>query len=208
MLFSVPDGMEEFDMQPNGIRMVPALALGLAILSTGAPAGAAITILGGGLARDCYLSAETKRDTGNALATCDRALSEEPLSRRDRAATLVNRGIIHMQARDLDRAIADYDLAIRSDPRIGEAHVNRGIALLHRGGRDQEAIAALSKGLAMNPSRPEVAYYSRAVAHELAGNTRAAYEDYQAAAALKPDWADPVEQLKRFSVERKPVGRG
>jgi tetratricopeptide (TPR) repeat protein len=198
--------MEEHDMHPISIRMASALALGLATLA--APASAAVSIMGGGFARDCYQAAEGKRDTGTSLAICNRAIEEEALSRRDRAATLVNRGIIHMQARDLDRAIADYDLAIRSDPRIAEAHVNRGIALLHRGGRDQDAIEALSKGLSMNPARPEVAYYSRAVAHELAGNNRAAYEDYQAAAALKPDWADPVEQLKRFSVERRPVGRG
>ncbi len=195
-------------MRSFGIRNIAAFATCAASLAVATPADAAVSILGGGFARDCYLSAETKRDAGSALAICNRALEEDSLSRRDRAATLVNRGIIHMQARDLDKAIADYDLAIRSDPRIAEAHVNRGIALLHRGGRDEEAIAALTRGLAMNPSRPEVAYYSRAVAHELAGNTRAAYEDYQAAAALKPDWTDPAEQLKRFSVERRPVGRG
>ncbi len=191
-------------MHPIGIR----LALFLGLCAAAAPAAAAVSILGGGYGRDCFLAAETKRSTAAALDVCNRALEEESLSRRDRGATLVNRGIIRMQARELDKAIADYDAAIKVDSRIAEAHVNRGIALLHRGGRDKEAIAALTKGLEMNPSRPEVAYYSRAVAHELAGNTREAYEDYQAAAALKPDWSDPVEQLKRFSVERKPVGRG
>lgn len=183
-----------------------ALLCGLA--ASAAPASAAVSILGGGYGRDCFLAAELKKDLNTSLDVCNRALEEEALSRRDRGATLVNRGIAYMQARDLDRAIADYDAAIKIDPRIAEAHVNRGIALLHRGGRDQEAIAALTKGLEMNPSRPEIAYYSRAVANELAGNTRQAYEDYQAAAALKPDWADPVEQLKRFSVERRPTGRG
>jgi tetratricopeptide (TPR) repeat protein len=183
-----------------------AVALAAA-LALAAPADAAVSIIGGGLGRDCYIAAELKRETRSSLATCDRAL-EESLSRRDRAATYVNRGIIHMQARQIDNALRDYANALKIDASIAEAHVNRGIALLHRGGADQEAIAALTRGLEMKPSRPEVALYTRAVAHEILGNVREAFEDYQAAATLKPDWKDPVEQLKRFSVEKKAVARG
>ncbi len=186
-------------------------SLAFALVAALGPAGAAdaaVTIMGGGLGRECYLAAELKRETGMSLEVCTRALQQETLGRRDRAATLVNRGIIHMQARDLDRAIADYEAALRIDPRLAEAHVNRGIALLYRGGADREAVEALSTGLSLRPSRPEIAYYSRAVASEMLGNVRAAYEDYQAAAAARPGWEEPIEQLKRFSVERRPVSRG
>jgi predicted Zn-dependent protease len=86
--------------------------------------------------------------------------------------------------------------------------VNRGIALLHKGGVDREAVAALTRGLELRPMRPEVAYYTRAVAYEILGDARAAYEDYQAAAAARPGWEDPIEQLKRFSVQRVPSARG
>jgi tetratricopeptide (TPR) repeat protein len=190
-------------------RFVPRLATAAAItLMTAGAAQAAVSILGGGFGRECYLSAELKRDTRSGLAVCTRAIEEESLPRRDRAATYVNRGIIHMHARDLDAAVRDYEQAIRMQPALAEAHVNLGIALLHKGGNDQAAIAALTHGLGMSPSRPEVAYYTRAVAHELVGNVRAAYEDYQAAAAAKPGWADPHEQLKRFSVERRRVANG
>jgi tetratricopeptide (TPR) repeat protein len=181
-------------------------ALAAAVLAP-APASAAISIIGGGLGRECFLAAEFKRETRSSLETCNRAL-DESLSRRDRAATYVNRGIIHMQAREIDNALRDYDNALRLDPGIAEAHVNRGIALLHKGGADKEAIAALTRGLEMNPARPEVALYTRAVAHEMVGNVREAYEDYLAAATLKPDWTEPAEQLKRFSVEKRPVARG
>lgn len=185
-----------------GWFLVPAMLMGLA------PANAAVTIIGAGLARECFLGADLRRDTRTALAACDRALAEESLGRRDRAATLVNRGIVHMQARDLQLALADYEAALRIEPRLAEAHVNRGIALLHKGGGDRDAIEALTTGLALRPSRPEVAFYTRAVAHEMLGNMREAYDDYQAAAALDPAWTDPAEQLKRFSVERRRVGRG
>lgn len=187
------------------MRIIIGLGAGLAAM---VPADAAVSIIGGGMGRECYLAAELKRDYRDSLDVCAEALALETLSRRDRAATHVNRGILHMQARDLDRAISDYEAAIRLDARLAESHVNLGIALLHRGGRDEEAIRALTHGLSLNPTRPEVAYYSRAVANEIAGNVRAAYEDYQAAAAAKPDWAEPAEQLKRFSVERRKVEQG
>lgn len=180
----------------------------VAMLLTGAiPANAAVSIIGGGLGKDCFLAAELKRETRTSLGTCARAL-DESLSRRDRAATHVNRGIVYMQARNLEMAMRDYENAIRLEPSLAEAHVNLGIALLHRGGRDRDAIAALTRGIEMKPSRPEVALYTRAVAHEMVGDTRAAFDDYSAAAAAKPDWEEPVEQLKRFNVERRQVGTG
>ena len=185
------------------------VAAALAATGSGTAADAAATILGGSSAgRDCYLAAEFKRETKASLDTCSRALDLDSLNRRDRAATLVNRGIIHMQARDLENAVADYRSAIAMDPALAEAHVNLGIALLHRGGQDKAAIDSLTRALEMKPDRPEVALYTRAVAHEMLGNVREAYEDYAAAAALAPDWKEPAEQLKRFSVERRKTERG
>jgi tetratricopeptide (TPR) repeat protein len=190
------------------MRFVEAVLL--AAMTAGATsAGAAVTTLGGGHGRDCYEAAEYKRsEARSGIAVCTLALETEALNRRDRAATLINRGIIQMRERNLAAAIADYDAALRADNSLAEGYVNRGIALVHLGGRDRDAIADLSRGIAMNPSRPEVALYTRGVAHELAGDLRQAYEDYSAAAALKPDWTDPAEQLKRFNVERRKVGRG
>ena len=159
------------------MRLGHALKIALLAGAMGAalPAQAAVTMLGGGMGRECYVAAELKRDYRSSIDVCTRALTEESLSRRDRAATLVNRGIIFMHAREMERAIADYRAAIRTAPNLAEAHVNYGIALLHKGGADRESIAALTRGLAMNPSRPEVAFFTRAVAHELVGNLRAAY---------------------------------
>jgi len=197
-------GME--DSMTHGFALKIALLAGA--LGVALPAQAAVTTLGGGLGRECYVAAELKREARASIEVCTRALTEEALSRRDRAATLVNRGIIHMHARDMEKAIADYEAAIRMDRNLAEAHVNHGIALLHKGGADRDAVAALTRGLEMNPSRPEVAFYTRAVAHELIGNVREAYEDYQAASAAKPEWQEPIEQLKRFSVERRETQRG
>lgn len=181
----------------------------LALLTLGAlpvSAEAAVTVFGGGMGHECFLAAEMARGGRGALEICNRALEDEPLSHSDRAATLVNRGIVQMQAKDLTAAIADFDTAIRDRPQTAEAYVNKGIALIHLGGRDRDAVELLTQGIAKNPSRPEIAYYVRGIANEQLGATREAFEDYSRAASLKPGWADPVEQLARFAVVRKPTG--
>lgn len=156
-----------------------------------------------GLASDCFDSAATRRALRPALRLCDHALAETALSIADRAATLVNRGIVLMEWGQPAAAIADFDKAIGVQPEIAEAYVNKGIALLRIGNRDGEAVAILSQGIARNPRRPEIAYYQRAVANEELGRVREAYEDYSRAAALAPEWTDPAEQLRRFQTVRK-----
>lgn len=177
-----------------------------ATVLTTAPASAAVSVIGGGQARACYEAAEFNQPVAPSLEACTQSITDEAMSTEQRASTYVNRGIVYMHARNLTAALADYDAALKLRPDLAEAHVNKGIALLHLGGHDSEAVAQLTAGLRLNPSRPEVAYYTRGIANELLGATREAYEDYKAAVALKPDWTEAAEQLQRFSVVRKPVG--
>ena len=156
-----------------------------------------------GYASGCFDAAATHLPLRPALRMCDNALGDSGLSIADRAATLVNRGIVLMEWGQPAAAIADFDTAIGLRPEIAEAYVNKGIALLRIGNRDDEAVASLSQGIARNPLRPEIAYYQRAVANEALGRAREAYEDYSRAAALAPEWLDPAEQLQRFQTVRK-----
>lgn len=182
------------------------LGLGLILATAWPVAGsAAVSIFGSGLGRDCYLAAGTSRSGSAGLDVCNRALADEALNLADRAATLVNRGIVRMQAKDLTAAIVDFDSAIKAQPSTAEAYVNKGIALVHLGGHDRDAVALLTEGLSRNPARPEIAYYVRGIANEQLGATKDAYEDYSRAASLKPGWAEPVQQLERFSVSRRPT---
>jgi tetratricopeptide (TPR) repeat protein len=178
----------------------------VAALVAAVPGQAAVSVLGGGFAAACYRAAEGQRADADDLMFCNRALAEEPLRARDRAATLVNRGILYMRQKKYDIALADYDAAIRAKNDLAEAYVNRGIAFVHMGDRPEEAIASLGKGLALSPVSPEVAFYARGVAHEMVGNTRAAYEDYKTALSLRPDWPEPAKQLERFSIVKKADG--
>jgi tetratricopeptide (TPR) repeat protein len=176
-----------------------------ATLAAAAPAQAAVRVVGGTSAQACYLAAKAERASRDGLAACEQALANEPLSRRDRAGTNVNRGILRMYERDYASALADYDTAVELEPQLAEAYVNRGIALLRLRGQPaaEEASAAFTRGLQLETNKPEVAHYMRAVASEMLGDARGAYLDYRRASELAPAWGDPRSQLQRFKVVAK-----
>lgn len=159
-------------------------------------------VLGSAAARRCFAAAELARPSRRGVRACDSALRDDDLSAPARAATLVNRGILRMKGRDVRGAIADYDAAIALNPLAAEAYVNKGLALLHAG-RDGEAVTQLTLGIDLGPTRPEIAFYARAVAQEGRGRLREAYADYGRARALAPEWDEPVRQLSRFRIVRR-----
>ncbi|HEX8263509.1 MAG TPA: tetratricopeptide repeat protein [Allosphingosinicella sp.] len=176
--------------------------LAAAALLAASPAAAAVTVLGNSSARQCYEAAELRGNPSlDVIRTCDQALRDEGLSEYDRVATLVNRGILKARMGKLDQAIIDYDAALDRDPNEAEAYLNKGFALLRLSNAAQDAKPLFDSALAKRTRRPELAYYGRAVANELSGQVRAAYEDYRQASLLSPSWKDPKADLARFSVK-------
>jgi len=176
-----------------------SVAAALAVATPNA-AQAAVQVIGPLFAQTCYEAARAERASPGAVKQCTQALASEPLSLRDRAATNVNRGILQMYERKYEVALDDYEEAIRLRPTMAEAYVNKGIALLRLGNRTDEAVQALTTGIDRNTVKPEVAHYMRGIAYEILGNAKGAYLDYRKAAELKPTWAEPQTQLKRFNV--------
>ncbi|MDY7232711.1 tetratricopeptide repeat protein [Hyalangium rubrum] len=178
----------------------------LAGLTLGAvPADASVKVIGRGEGRLCYEYAKTGHSSEPGIESCTRALTEQALTPEDRAATFVNRGILHMYAKDFARALTDYEEAITLKPSLADAYVNKGVALVNLG-RDAEAVTAIGQALELNTVRPEIAYYTRGIANEMLGNMREAYNDYRQAVALKPEWKEPQAQLRRFAVVPKNRG--
>ena len=178
------------------------LLLLTAAMLTGGAAQAAMLVLGGGDARACYEAAESRARPAAGIAVCERALSGEALSRRNRLATMVNLGVVRIWASQEERAIADFDAALAQAPALAEAKVNKAVALVRLNRDRATAIALLSDALAAGVSRPEVAHYARAIAFELDGNAAAAWRDYRRAAELRPGWAEPARARERFTVVR------
>lgn len=183
---------------PLGKILLAATVAALAM-----PASAGISVIGNSSARTCYLAAKTDGPSISGLRDCDRALGEEPLSHYDMVATHVNRGILRMRAGNLDRAIADFDTAIASDPDQPESYLNKGAALLKREGGSSAAVPLFTAALEKRTTRPAVAYFGRGMAHERLGNLKAAYLDYQQASAADPDWDQPAIELARFTIRRR-----
>lgn len=191
--------MQRFALWLGGVALVGSALVPM-------PAEAQARVLGSGHGRLCYEAARAGQPSEQGLESCDKALAGQELESEDRAATLVNRGILLMYAKQHAKALASYEEALKVAPGLAEAYVNKGIALVNLG-RDAEAVTASSRALELNPSKPELAYYTRGVAHEQLGHTKAAYNDYRQAAELSPEWKEPQTQLQRFSVQ-PPKGRG
>jgi len=172
------------------------------LLTTQAAAAQSVTVLGGGMARQCSNAALDGESDRKFEALCTLAVETEILSQRDRAGTYVNRGIMKLRRSEFGPARADFDQAIELKPDLGEAYVNRGAALVGAR-RYVEGLADLNRALELGVEEPEKAHYNRALAHEGLDDMKAAYFDYQRAVELSPEWDAPKRELARFTVEHR-----
>jgi tetratricopeptide (TPR) repeat protein len=183
-----------------GNRTMRALLIGCSLAMALAPAQAAVSAFGSSLARDCFDNAQTGlKDAG--LESCTKALQEEQLSDRDRAATLVNRGIIHNRSRQLDPAIADFGAALQINQDLGEAYLNRGNAHFFRREFDLAA-ADYTKAIELKSGDVQVAYYNRALVAEVTGKFDEAKADLQSALAIRADFKDATLQMAELEKRR------
>ncbi|MEM6651975.1 MAG: tetratricopeptide repeat protein [Pseudomonadota bacterium] len=164
-------------------------------------ASAQVFVIGNGLGGECYT--KTKNKSSNFRETeqiCTRALREQTMTRSNRAATLVNRGVLRMRAGRYDSALEDYAEATRLQPELGAAYLNQGAALIYQR-NFQSAIDPLSRAIELNSLDLFAAYYNRAIARENSGDVEGAYFDFKKSLELKPDWDLAGRQLARFTVE-------
>lgn len=179
------------------------LLCSLACLVCAATASAQVFVVGSGLARDCFDQVKSGNYSfRSADETCSRALREETLTRENRAATYVNRGVIRMREGDYDRALADYSSAIDILPGLGAAYLNEGAAHIYTRNFD-EALVALNRAIELETNDIFAAYFNRAIARENTGDVPGAYFDFQKALELRPGWELAQRQLSRFEVQQQ-----
>lgn len=181
-------------------RMLALAAAAFAVL-VASPAFAQVTIIGESLATECSQAARAGAHGIRAINVCSTALQNEPLGPRERAGTLVNRGVMFLRDRDWADAQRDFDTAVAMQPMMGEAWINRGAALVAQK-RFAQGVADIDHGLALNPEEPEKAYYNRALALEQLDDMKGAYLAYMKASELAPAWQAPRTELQRFTVSR------
>jgi tetratricopeptide (TPR) repeat protein len=103
------------------------------------------------------------------------------------AQELFSQGVDALNQGNANLALEKFSAALKLDPELPEAYINRGIAL-RRLGQYVEAVEDLDKALKLAPKSPE-AFYNRALAYSLSGLYDKAVADYTQASKYTPqDW--------------------
>jgi lipoprotein NlpI len=119
-----------------------------------------------------------------AIAACSRAIASGKFSGEELAAFYVSRGFEYKNKRGLDRAIADFDQAVRLDPKNSDVYTVRGMAWEAKGDFER-AIADFDQAIRLDPKNTE-AYTVRAMAWQTKGDLDRAIADYDQAIRIDP----------------------
>jgi tetratricopeptide (TPR) repeat protein len=98
------------------------------------------------------------------LASCTAMIESGRQTRQGLIAALTNRGNVHLGNRNYDRAIDDYNKAIRLDTKYAVGFNNRGLAYLRKG-RIDRAIEDFDGAIGLNP-KYAMAFVNRATAYQ------------------------------------------
>jgi len=137
--------------------------------------------------RDHDACAKSSRD--EAISACTRVIQDRSEDAGRRAAAYNNRGTAYLSS-DIDRAIANYDEAIRLDPKYADAYLNRAFA--YRGKNDVDrAIPDYNETIRLDPKHPTV-YIARGTAYNIKGDFDRAIADYNRAMQLGSKYASVI----------------
>ena len=120
------------------------------------------------------------------IVACTALIQEGPPTTGDRSIIFVNRGTAYYEKGDYDRAIQDYNEAIRLNPKETLSHVARGDAYKKKGDFDR-AIQDFDEAIHLN-SNDTNAYNDRGVACAKKGDYDRAIRDYNQAIRLNSNY--------------------
>ena len=139
------------------------------------------------------------------IAGCTNAIKSGRHTGKELAAAFTGRAAAHRAKGDLERAIQDYDRAIKLDPNAATAFYYRGIAHGMRG-ETGPAIQDFTQAIKLDPKNAN-ARYSRGLTYSNESQWDRAIQDYDEALKLNPEEyaRTTVPELER-SEERR-VGK-
>jgi Tfp pilus assembly protein PilF len=148
---------------------------------------------------DCFKA--TLDETGDrAIAICGRIIARGKVKGRDLARTFNNRGLGYVSNKELDKAMADFDAAIRVDPTYPFAFDNRGDVWRQRG-EFERALTEYNEALRRDPKFVS-AYVNRGMTYEAMGNKASARADYQTVIGMQTQNRAIDKWAKQLAQER------
>jgi tetratricopeptide (TPR) repeat protein len=132
----------------------------------------------------CYKS--TNPDV--TISYCTQTIESGEVSGKGLAFAFYKRANAYYGKGDHDRAIHDYDQAIRLNPGHANSFSNRGAAYARRGDYDR-AIQNYDEAIRLNPNHAD-AFSNRGVAYARKGDYDRAIRDYDEAIRLNPNHAN------------------
>jgi len=123
-----------------------------------------------------------------SIGGCTAIIQLEQETTNDLATAFYNRGNAYSTKGDNDRAIRDYDEAIRLNPKFSDAFYNRGNVVLDKGDNDR-AIRDYDEAIRLNPKFSD-AFYNRGRAYDTKGDYDRAIPEYDEAVRVNPEFAE------------------
>ncbi len=134
------------------------------------------------------------------IVACTRNIRSGRFTGENLAQAFTSRGLAYKSKGLLDKAIADYDEAIRLKPDLAETFNNRGNAYYYKGQLDR-ALEDYDEAIRLKPDLAR-AFGNRGNVHRNKGRFDQAIRDYDEAIRLKPDNAQ-VFADRGLSYEKK-----
>lgn len=135
------------------------------------------------------LAARNRGDLDVAIKFYTQAIDSGRLSDEKLALVLGSRGVSFDMKGELDKAIDDFNEAIRLKPDYSRAYIYRGLTLVKKND-GRRAIIDFTEAITLDPHIAYVALNDRANAYELIGDDDRAIEDYGRAIQLNPGYTE------------------
>jgi tetratricopeptide (TPR) repeat protein len=144
-------------------------------------------------------------ETDEQIAACTTLIDGGQESRTNLAAAHVNRGIALRRKGDSDKALADYDEAVRLQPDVATAFNGRGGIYNDRKEYDR-AIAQFDEALRLRPGNPQF-HNNRGNAWLGKRDFERALRDYEEAIRLDPKYVSPYNGRGAVYLEQRQYDR-
>lgn len=170
------------------------------------PAQAQMVISGNGAPYACYMKVKTG-DSGKSstIRQCEEALLGTDISVKNEIALKTNIGILHMRAKNYNKARLWYEDALAMAPNEPLIYVNYSACEVYMGDYPK-AVTLATRALELGTDKEPEALYNRAIAYDRLDKFTPAYRDLKRALELRPDWAPAVKAIANYDVVTVPKG--